>query len=68
MTVAKPKKARNPTTSVTVVTKALEPNAGSKLNLSRTSGTKIPANPAIIRFKTIANAKTTPSIGNPYQK
>ena len=49
----KPKKERNPITSVIVVTKTLEAKAGSIFNFLSDTGTKIPNNPATIIFKTI---------------
>ncbi len=42
---AKPKNAKNPITSVTVVTNTEEAIAGSTFNLLRASGIKIPAIP-----------------------
>ena len=43
-------------TSVIVVTKTLEANAGSILNFFKDTGTKIPNKPATIMFKIIATA------------
>ena len=59
--VAKPKNDKKPNTSVIVVSITPEASAGSILNLFNVSGIKVPANPAIIRFKIMAKAITNPS-------
>ena len=48
-----PRNERNPITSVLVVTKTLDANAGSILNFFNQMGTRIPNNPATIIFNTI---------------
>ena len=48
-----PRKDKNPITSVIVVTKTLEANAGSIFNFLSETGTKIPKRPATIIFKII---------------
>ncbi len=48
-----PRKDKNPITSVIVVTKTLEANAGSIFNFLSETGTKIPKSPATIIFKII---------------
>lgn len=48
-----PKNERNPITSVIVVTKTLDANAGSILNFFNVTGTSIPNNPATIIFNII---------------
>jgi hypothetical protein len=58
-TTASPRKAKKPTTSVTVVTKAPEASAGSILSRSSTTGIRMPASPATSRLITIAAAITT---------
>ena len=47
------KKDKNPITSVIVVTKTLDANAGSIFTFFNETGTKIPNKPATIIFKTI---------------
>ena len=44
-----------------VVSITPEASAGSMLNLFNVSGIKVPANPAMIRFKIMAKAITNPS-------
>ena len=48
-----PRKDKNPITSVIVVTKTLEANAGSIFILLSVTGTNIPNNPATIIVKII---------------
>ena len=68
MSVARPKKLKKPTTSVTVVSITVLPIAGSTLNFLSIRGTMEPKKPAIKRFMTIESAITTPSIQSPNQK
>ena len=58
---AKPKKERNPKTSVIVVKMTPEARAGSTLNLFNVIGINIPAIPAINKFIIIAIAITIPN-------
>jgi len=58
---AKYKNPKSPITSVTVVRKTAEDNAGSTLSLLRPTGTKIPANPATSILHNIAVPNTKPS-------
>ena len=60
--VARPKKDKKPKTSVIVVKITPEAKAGSIFNLSSVSGMIVPANPAKIKFKTIANPIIIPNI------
>lgn len=55
---ARPRKAKKPTTSVTVVTNAPEASAGSTPNRSSKIGMPVPASPATTRLITIAVAMT----------
>ena len=58
---ARPKKERNPNTSVIVVSITPEAKAGSIFNLFNDKGIKIPAIPAINKLSIIASAITIPS-------
>src|SRR5215207_675184 len=60
-TAARPKNAKNPMTSVTVVTNTAEATAGSIFNLSRASGMSMPESAAAIRLIVMAAAITIPS-------
>mmetsp|Transcript_23757 Transcript_23757/g.42640 ORF Transcript_23757/g.42640 Transcript_23757/m.42640 type:complete len:259 (-) Transcript_23757:789-1565(-) len=64
---ARPRKAKKPTTSVTVVTNAPDANAGSMPTRSRITGMTVPASPATTIFTTMAAAITYPSAGEPNQ-
>src|SRR6056297_3954787 len=55
-------------TSVTVVTKGPEANAGSMLSLSRTMGMTMAPKAAAISVSSIATAITAASMGTPNQK
>ncbi len=55
-----PKKAKNPTTSVTVVRMTEPANAGSSLNLSKAMGMSTPNNAAVAILTRIANAIVAP--------
>ena len=61
------KKAKKPTTSVTVVTNAPDAKAGSIPNFSRITGIVVPARFATTRFINMDMAMTTPSIAVPNQ-
>ena len=60
--VASPRKKKKPRTSVTVVTKTAEANAGSTCIFFNKSGTKYPAIVAATMFKNIATPQTKPKI------
>ena len=62
MMLAKPKKLKKPTTSVTVVRITVLPMAGSTSNLFNKRGIKEPKRPAQSRLTIIDSAMTTPSI------
>src|ERR687896_486610 len=65
--VARPKKAKKPTTSVTQVTNTPEAGAGSKRNQLSVRGIRIPASAAANRLTIRAAAITTPSNPEPNQ-
>ena len=54
ITVAKPKKIKNPIESVPKVSKTDEPTAGSFFILSNITGIKTPIVAATVKFRTIA--------------
>lgn len=62
MMVARPKKEKKPTTSVTVVSITVLPIAGSTPILLSNSGTIEPKNPALNKLMIMESAITTPSI------
>ena len=59
-TVARPRKIKNPNTSVKVVKNIDDAIAGSTFNLSSKSGIKNPIEQAIIIFKIIAKKSMNP--------
>ena len=61
ITVAKPKKIKNPIESVPKVSKTDEPTAGSFFILSRSTGIITPIAAATIKFKTIASIIVNPN-------
>ena len=60
--VAKPKKDKNPNTSVIVVSITPDAKAGSIFNLSNVNGIIVPAKPATIKLSTIAKPIIIPNI------
>ena len=60
--VAKPRKDKNPNTSVMVVSITPDAKAGSIFNLSNVNGIIVPAKPATTKLSTIAKPIMTPNM------